>query len=91
MAADTKMIDAVVKRIDHTDSAPAPDHPGAFVLGMTAGIGPSGDDSADNFQVVVCNAAWLAERAALNSAYWPRGHPIVDRFDENHINDAFRH
>ena len=80
-------IEAVVKWIDHADPPPAPDAVGPFMLAMTAGIGPRSEDSADNFQIVVCNAAWLGERAKAGSAYWPRGHLIVERFDEGHITD----
>ena len=79
------MIDAVVKWIDHTDPPPTADDRGPFMLAMTAGVGPKGDDSADNFQVIVCNAAWIGERAKRGSAYWPRGHLIVERFDEAHV------
>lgn len=53
------MIDAVVKWIGHTDTPPEPDQSDPFALAMTAGIGPKGIDMADNFQVIVCNAAWI--------------------------------
>jgi hypothetical protein len=56
------MIDAVVKWVDSAVPPPAADSTAPFMRTMTAGIGPRGDDSADNFHVVVCNAAWIAER-----------------------------
>ena len=84
------MIDAVVKWIDHVDPQPAPDDDGPFMLAMTAGVGPRGDDGADNFQVIVCNAAWIGELARRASAYWPRGNLIVERFDEAHVMDVLQ-
>jgi hypothetical protein len=83
------MIDAVVKWVDYVDETPG-DSGKPFMLAMTAGIGPRGDDSADNFQVVVCNVGWIGQQVRTNMAVWPRGFLIVERFELDHIKEVLQ-
>jgi hypothetical protein len=83
------MIDAVVKWVEYVDETPSAAD-GPFMLAMTAGIGPRGDDSAQNFQVVVCNSGWIAQQSKATTAFWPRGVLVVDRFDLDHIEEVLQ-
>lgn len=60
---------AQLRRID-TNSATAfhalqPEDPRRFGTWLNASIGPAGMQSADDFQVFVCNPAWLEGRQGL--------------------------
>ena len=83
------MINAEVKRIDWCDEySESADEPA--MLAMTAGIGEKGNDAADNFQIVVCNPAWVAERISERSCIWPRGMLIVEKIDPEHIRKSLQ-
>ena len=78
------MIEAEVKRIDWCDEySDCTDKPA--MLALTAGIGEKGSEAADNFQVIVCNPAWIAQRTKEEFGIWPRGMLIVQRIDPDHV------
>jgi hypothetical protein len=78
------MIDPEVKWISHSDEPPTNDG-SPFMLAMSAGVGPRDEEGVDEFQFIVCNAAWLQARATMEPAVWPRGHLIIERFDTDHV------
>ena len=51
----------------------------AFLLQLM--IGPEGREGEESFDVVVCTAGWLAERASTSGPLSPRHHLVVDRYD----------
>lgn len=83
------MINPEVKGIDWCDdfsgSVDQPD-----ILTITAAIGKRGSEAADNFQVEVCNLAWLAKRLQAESGLWPRGMLIVEKIDTKHVELALQ-
>ena len=75
-----------VKWLDYVDELPS-DFDGPCMLAMTSGIGEVGSDAADNFQVVVCNPAWVAQKLDEDGIFWPRGYLIVRTIEP----DSVRH
>ena len=60
------------------------------LLAITAQIGERGSEAADNFQVVVCNLAWLAERLETEPGLWPRGMLIVEKINTKQVELALQ-
>jgi len=83
------VIDAEVKRIDWSDEY-SDDVDTPAMLALTAGIGEKGQESADNFQVIACNPAWIANRISECSGFWPRGMLVVKKIDPTHIRIALQ-
>ncbi len=83
------MIEAEVKWIDWYDEfAGSVDEPD--MLSITAGVGERGSEGADNFQVEVCNLAWLAGRLDEKPGFWPRGMLIVRKINTKHVENALQ-
>lgn len=83
------MIDPEVKWIDwHDDFAGSVDKPDSLLI--TAGIGERGSEAADNFQVQVCNLAWLANWLEGKAGLWPRGMLIVEKINTKHVEKALQ-
>ena len=78
------MLDTEVKSIDWVDAFP-PNDGSPAMLAMTASIGERGDDAADNFQLIVCNAAWNATQVPNGSGLWPRGMLIGETITPGHV------
>ena len=79
------MIDAQI--IDWwTDSLP-PENGPQMVL-MTATIGQKGFEGGNNFNLIVCNPEWIAERVRGTRGFWPKGYLIVDEVDSEHVERA---
>jgi hypothetical protein len=75
------MIQTAVKFIDYLDDLPSPST-GPLMVAAQVGIG--NELGTDVFQVVICNAEWIAQQETA-SAYWPRGCLIVRSFDHDHV------
>jgi hypothetical protein len=85
MTTDTdNMIDAEVKSIDWSDEFPD-NSGGPVMLAITASIGERGKEGANNFQVIVCNPAWIATETQNKSGIWPRGMLVVNTVNPGHI------
>lgn len=78
------MVDPEVKSLDWSDEFPPNDGTPAM-LAMTATIGERGNDAADNFQLIVCNPAWIATQVPNGSGIWPRGMLIVETISPGHV------
>ncbi|KRS16758.1 Imm8 family immunity protein [Roseovarius indicus] len=78
------MLDPEVKSIDWVDAFP-PNDGSPAVLPVTASIGERGNDAADNFQLIVCNSAWIASQVPNGSGLWQRGMLIVETITPGHI------
>jgi hypothetical protein len=78
-----------VKWVDHNDDLPLnPDDP--CMLCMTAGIGEVGSEGADNFDVIVCNSAWIAAQVQKTEPFWARGHLIVHTIQVESVKRALQ-
>ena len=55
--------------------------PGPFAILVQLFVGTAADEGQDSFDVVVCNAEWVTERAMTDHVVSLRHHVVVDRFD----------
>jgi len=85
----SNMIDAEVQSIDWAGDFPD-DSGGPVMLAITASIGERGKEAADNFQVLVCNAAWIANEIQNKSGIWPRGMLIVETINPSHVHKTLQ-
>lgn len=76
------MIKATIRYVDYLDDLP-PSSPGPFMVGAEAGIG--NESGTDIFQVMICNAEWIAQQAETASALWPRGCLVVRSLEPDHV------
>jgi hypothetical protein len=53
----------------------------SFSLHLRLLIGPDPGAGEESFDITVCNAEWLAERASAEGIIDPRHHLVVDSFD----------
>ena len=83
------MIDPEIKSLDFVDALPAATEQSAM-LAMTVGIGERGKDGADNFQIVVCTPAWVAEQVENAKAFWPRGILVVRAIEPEYVRAAMQ-
>lgn len=81
------MIEPEIKSLDFVDALPSSADESAM-LAMTIGIGERGKEGRDNFQIVVCTPAWIAEKAKESNGLWPRGMLVVPTIEPEHVRAA---
>jgi hypothetical protein len=81
------MVRAELKRLHSPDAYDLrafiplrPDHFGLFVQAM---VGPTGDDSEESFDFMVCTPAWLAGQVQIEGPLLVRHHVVVAAYDFN--------
>ena len=87
---------AELKGLDTADAeggelvAFCPDDAAHFALGVTASIGPAGEDGAELFQFEVCSPSWLAKQSLPKGFAFQRHKLLLERWDPELVERAIR-